>query len=83
MTITAAPNPYDLCDAFPMNESFAPIDSPLLTLEEAADYLRRSMDWMYHTGRNEIPVVKIGRRVMFEKRDLDAYIANCREVSGR
>ena len=54
-------------------------DSPLLTVDEAAAYLRCIVTYVYRVLRHEIPVVKFGRRVFFERRDLDAYIANSRE----
>ena len=83
MSITAVPNPYDLRDAFTLTEAFADVESPLLSVDEAAEYIGVPKSWVYSTLRWQVPVVKIGQKVKFEKRELDAYIANCREVPAR
>ena len=55
--------------------------SDVLTRQEAANYLRislRKLDYLSHSG--QIPYVKMGPRkvkgvrVLFRKRDLDAYV---------
>lgn len=50
--------------------------SQLLTLEEAAALLRKSpaqMRWMRHNGSGP-KSAKIGGRIMYRRRDIDAYI---------
>ena len=60
-------------------------DSPLLTLQEAARYLRIEERCMRSIRqRGEIPVVRVGHkrgRILFHRSDLDAYIEN--RVEGR
>ena len=58
-----------------------PLDSPtnaprLLGVKEAAEYLGGISVWTVRTlGWNgEIPEVKIGRRTLFDREDLDRYI---------
>lgn len=51
------------------------MDSPLLTKEEAAEYLRLSPKTL---PRLTIPRVKIGRLVRYHLADLDAYIERSR-----
>jgi excisionase family DNA binding protein len=58
----------------------AAIVSPLMTVDEAAAYLRRPRRWVYYTLRYEIPIMKAGNRIFFEKRDLDVWIATHKEV---
>ncbi len=56
------------------------VDAPtnarrLLIVKEAAAYLGISQWTMRGLGWNgEIPEVKIGRRVLFDRRDLDAFV---------
>ena len=83
MSNIAVLNPDDLSEAFSLAEAFAPVESPLLSVDEAAEYIGVPKSWVYSTLRYEVPVVKIGQKVKFEKRELDAYIANCREVPAR
>lgn len=56
-------------------EEWRPVQSRLLTTAEAAQYLKlslRSMKAMQSHG--DIPVVRTGRRVMVDIRDLDEWI---------
>lgn len=51
--------------------------SPLLTTQEAADYLRlspKTLDTARCTGELSIPFVKYGRSVRYRQADLDRYI---------
>lgn len=53
------------------------IDSPLMTREEAAAYLRirpQTLALWLATGRHCIPCTKIGRVCRYRKSDLDAFI---------
>ncbi|MGH7483973.1 MAG: helix-turn-helix domain-containing protein [bacterium] len=43
----------------------------LLSVKEAADYLRMSEGWLYGSG---IPCVHLGRRRLYRRADLDAAI---------
>ncbi|MGO3370930.1 helix-turn-helix domain-containing protein [Microbacterium gubbeenense] len=56
----------------------------LLTREEIADYLNATPRTVRAIiERREVPTVKIGRRVLVDVRDLDAYIlANTRPANG-
>ena len=48
--------------------------SPLLSVEEAAAYLGKSIQWCSRTLRRFIPVIKIGVTTMYRKDDIDRYI---------
>jgi excisionase family DNA binding protein len=52
------------------------VDSPLLSIEETADYLKVSISTLARMRRdkNGPQYVQIGYRVMYRKEDLDAYI---------
>lgn len=47
-------------------------ESGLLSVQEAAKYLRMSEAWLYSSG---IPCVKLGRRRLYRREDLDSYAA--------
>lgn len=53
------------------------VDSDLLSIEEAAQYLRLSVPTLARLrASNSRPYyVKLGRRVLYRKIELDAYIA--------
>ena len=57
----------------------------LLTVEEAAQFLKVSVSWIYEHVRpgteDRLPVVKIGKYLRFDMRDLRAYIDAKREAS--
>lgn len=54
-----------------MNQSY------LLTVKEAAKYLRLKESTIYHyVHKNRISFYKIGSRVLFKRDDLDLYIEN-------
>ena len=49
---------------------------PLLSVEEAASYLRIAVWTMRHwVSQRKIPFVRLGRLVRFRQADLDAYIS--------
>ena len=52
------------------------VDSPLLSIEETADYLKVSISTLARMRRdkNGPKHVQIGYRVTYRKEDLDAYI---------
>lgn len=54
----------------------APIESPYLTAEEAAQYLRFPTTHWFRVAakRYGIPTLRRGRRVFFKKSDLDAFM---------
>jgi len=53
-------------------------ESNLLTLAEAADYLRCSRSKLYKCiERRELNHFKLGNRAMFRREDLDSYIERC------
>jgi excisionase family DNA binding protein len=42
----------------------------------AANYLKVSLSWLRKkTAAGEIPHIKLGRRVVYDRRDLDEYMA--------
>ena len=59
----------------------------LLTVHETARYLNVSVTWVYEHVRPEaddrLPVVKLGKYLRFDKRDLQAYIDAKRAESRR
>jgi excisionase family DNA binding protein len=50
----------------------------LLTVEETAQFLKVSVSWVYEHVRpdaeDRLPVVKLGKYLRFDRRDLRAYI---------
>lgn len=53
------------------------MDSPLLTREEAAEYLRLSPKSL---DRLPVPRVKLGRLVRYSLSDLAAYVEGCKAM---
>ena len=48
---------------------------PLLTVDEAVEYLRISKNTLYgYTSKGCIPRIKQGKRVLFRKSQLDAWL---------
>jgi excisionase family DNA binding protein len=43
----------------------------LLSVRDAADYLKMSEGWLYNSG---IPFVKLGRSRRYRRSDLDAFV---------
>ncbi len=60
--------------------SVATVESPLLTTEQAAEYLNIPISQVRRRVRYEIVPVKIGKHIRYEKRDLDAYISMHKEI---
>ncbi|MGP0593561.1 helix-turn-helix domain-containing protein [Nitrospira sp. T9] len=63
--------------------SYSPVESRLISEQEAAQYLGIS----YWTIRNlrfrgELPSIKIHRRILIDRQDLDAYISRLKKVEG-
>ena len=44
------------------------------TRQEAADYLRMSLSKFKKTTQKELPCIQLGRKVLFDKKDLDEYL---------
>ena len=59
----------------------------LLTVQETARLLKVSVSWIYEHVRSDaedrLPVVKLGKYLRFDRRDLLAYIDAKRTVSHR
>jgi excisionase family DNA binding protein len=59
----------------------------LLTVREAAQFLKVSVSWVYEHTRPEaqdrLPCVKLGKYVRFDARDLRAYVDAKRAESSR
>jgi predicted DNA-binding transcriptional regulator AlpA len=53
-------------------------NSPLLSLEETASYLRMSKSWCYQHLKKYCAHVKIGGALKFHKEDLDLFIESQR-----
>lgn len=47
-------------------------ESKLYTVKEAAKYLTMSQAWLF---ASDVPHVKLGRRRLYRKEDLDGYVA--------
>lgn len=55
----------------------------LMTIEEVAEYCRVSVltiRWLRQDGRF-VPAIKIGRRLMFDADDVEAWLSAQREVA--
>lgn len=51
----------------------------LLSIEDAAEYIARNVPYLRRlVARREIAHYKIGGRLRFDTRDLDAHLAACR-----
>jgi excisionase family DNA binding protein len=59
----------------------------LLTVQETADLLKVSVSWVYEHVRpdaeDRLPVVKLGKYLRFDRRDLHAFIDAKRAASRR
>lgn len=54
----------------------------IMTIEEAADFMGMSKAHIYRlSGSGALARVKIGRKTRFYRRDVEAYLASCREKS--
>ena len=61
------------------------VDRELLTVEEAAQFLKVPVSWIYEHVRPEsqdrLPVLKLGKYLRFDIRDLRAFIDAKRSAS--
>lgn len=61
-------------------------DAELLTVQEAAQFLKVTASWIYEHVRpgahDRLPVLKVGKYLRFDARDLRAYIDAKREAAG-
>ncbi len=59
--------------------------SELLTVQEAAQFLKVTVSWVYEHVRPEaedrLPVLKLGKYLRFDSRDLRAYIDGKRNAT--
>ena len=64
-----------------------PTDDALLTVHDTARFLKVSVTWVYEHVRpdsgDRLPVVKLGKYLRFDRRDLQAYIDAKRAESRR
>jgi hypothetical protein len=58
-----------------------PEGDPVLTLNEAAAYLRRGQSWLYHRWKALRLGFRSGRRLLFRRSALDRYLAACERRS--
>ena len=67
--------------------SVDPGDATLLTPQDAARFLKVSVSWVYEHVRpdaeDRLPVVKLGKYLRFDARDLRAYVDAKRAASLR
>jgi excisionase family DNA binding protein len=60
-------------------------DAELLTVREAAEFLRVTVSWIYEHVRpdaaDRLPVLRVGKYLRFDARDLRAYIDAKREAA--
>ena len=84
--MTHVPNP-ESCDANSAKASAPkkvdrPLDARLLSVMEATAYLNISRALLYQLlKRAEFARIKIGRRTLFERHDLDAFVVRHRATS--
>jgi excisionase family DNA binding protein len=68
-------------------QDFPVVGDELLTVEEAARLLKVPPSWIYDHVRpnaaDRLPVVKLGKYLRFDARDLRAYIDAKREEAAR
>ena len=74
--------------AFPSDSTdtaAADTSTGLLTVQEAAQFLKVTVSWIYEHVRPEaedrLPVLKLGKYLRFDRRDLRDYIDAKREAS--
>jgi excisionase family DNA binding protein len=61
-----------------------PLSEPLLTADEVAALLRVPRSTVYELTRNwRLPFIKVGRRTLFVRLDLDAWVLENRIVPRR
>jgi excisionase family DNA binding protein len=52
------------------------VRSEILTVGEAAEYLRMSSHWVYkRTADGSLPCLRVGRAVRFRRSDLDSWLS--------
>jgi len=60
--------------SFPKCKNFCMEEDRLLTKKEVLEYLRVSRATLDRSLMKEIPYIKLGKRVLFRKSDIDAYL---------
>ena len=73
---------YMELEATPLDEDAA---GELLTVQEAARFLKVTVSWIYEhvrdNAKDRLPVLKLGKYLRFDQRDLRAYIDAKREAA--
>ena len=65
-----------------LSEKNEPNDEKLLSVKEAADYLKLSIPTIYYlSSKKLLPVLKPGKNLYFNKSDLDKYLQDSRRAS--
>lgn len=60
-----------------LSSSTSTVQGRLLTVRDAASYIGRSEQAVQHLiFQRDLPVIRVGRRVHLDRRDLDAWIDN-------
>mgnify|MGYP001581108125 FL=1 len=58
-------------------------ESPILTIKEAAEYLRISRSLAYAAARRgELPIIRVGRRLLVSRERLDALVRTAGSANG-
>lgn len=61
---------------------YAPIERTTIKVNEVAEYLGLSKDFIYKLCRErKIPKIKIGSRIMFKKDTIDKWLSDLEEES--
>lgn len=71
----------EVCARLPQAGGAAAVKPRLMTIEQGGHYCGRSKKAMEHlVADKELPVVKIGRRIFLDARDLDRWIDSNKEL---
>ena len=84
MKAVPAPMPTNVC----LDDHHGDVvEDDLLTVDEAARYLHVPLSWVYEHARtgsgDRLPVIKVGKYLRFDRRDLRAYIDAKRTAAQR
>ena len=81
MKAVPAPMPTNVC----LDNHHGDVVDDLLTVDEAARYLHVPLSWVYEHARagsgDRLPVIKVGKYLRFDRRDLRAYIDAKRAIA--
>ena len=65
-----------------VNEQVSPESPRLLDIPRAAAYLSTTKCCIRHlVWRNEVPHIRLGKKILFDRADLDRYVEKLKEVA--